>query len=253
MTVELTLLALVPIAFACEFVDTSIGMGYGTMLAPILLLMGYEPATVVPAILVSECFTGILGAYSHHSFKNANFSRHSLDTRVALVLIIFTVGGTVAAVWIASLLPQEIVKIWISAIVIGMGVFLLLTWRSKPRFSWLKVCGLGALASFNKGASGGGFGPLVMGGQMLSGIGVKNAIGITSLAEGVTCIVGVVMYYLFWKNAVWALAPWITVGAVCAVPLAAKTLHRLPEKAAKIIAAVVILCLGATALVKALA
>mgnify|MGYP001161808277 CR=1 FL=1 len=84
---ELALLALIPIAFACEFVDTSIGMGYGTMLAPILLLLGYEPSAVVPAILVSECFTGITGAYCHHTFKNVTFGRNTLATRVALVLL----------------------------------------------------------------------------------------------------------------------------------------------------------------------
>ena len=249
--IDANMLMLVPIAFACEFVDSSLGMGYGTMLTPILMLLGYEPFQIVPAVLVSECFTGITGAFCHHNQKNAYFSRSSMDTKVALVLMIFTITSTVAAVWIASLVPQSIVKIWISVIVIGMGVFLIATWRRKPRFSWFKVCGIGALASFNKGVSGGGFGPLVMGGQMLSGIGVKNAVGVTSLAEGVTCIVGVIMYLLVWKNAAWGLAPWITGGALVAVPLAAMTLHHLPERAAKILAAVVILALGTATLLKA--
>ena len=39
-----------PLAFVCEFVDSTLGMGYGTSLTPILLLMGFEPLQVVPAV-----------------------------------------------------------------------------------------------------------------------------------------------------------------------------------------------------------
>ena len=63
-------------------------------------------------------------------------------------------------------------------------------------FSWWRIGGLGTLAAFNKGISGGGYGPLVTAGQVLSGIRGRNAVGITSLAEGVTSIVGFGIYFL---------------------------------------------------------
>ena len=45
------ILFIVPLAFVCEFIDSTLGMGYGTSLTPILLLMGLEPLQVVPAVL----------------------------------------------------------------------------------------------------------------------------------------------------------------------------------------------------------
>jgi len=41
-------------AFICEYVDSTLGMGYGTTLTPVLLLVGFAPMQIVPAILLSE-------------------------------------------------------------------------------------------------------------------------------------------------------------------------------------------------------
>lgn len=248
---EYQILLLVPLAFACEFVDSSLGMGYGTSLTPILLLLGFEPLQIVPAVLLSEFVSGITAASFHHSIKNVNFSSTSKDTRVAFVLSLFAVVGTVAAVIVAVRLPTGILKIWIGSIVVLMGIIILFTMGREPRFGWGKITVLGTVASFNKGMSGGGYGPLVMGGQLLSGIGVKNAVGITSLSEGVTCLVGVILYFFCGTSMDWSLAPWLMAGAVLSVPLAAHTLRRIPERKAKIATALIILLLGSLTLIKA--
>ena len=54
------------VGIAVGFVDSSLGMGYGTTLTPLLLLMGYEPVEIVPAVLLSECITGVLAGACHH-------------------------------------------------------------------------------------------------------------------------------------------------------------------------------------------
>ena len=239
-----------PLAFICEFIDSSLGMGYGTSLTPILLLMGFEPLQVVPAVLFSEFISGITAAHFHHSIENVNFKLRSKDTHVALVLSIFSIVGTIIAVFLAIKLPAQILKIWIGFIVLSMGIFILITFKRKPRFTWRKITIFGTIASFNKGMSGGGYGPLVMGGQMLSGIGIKNAVAITSLAEGVTCLVGVILYFFLKSNTDWTLAPWLMAGAVLSVPFAAHTLKRIPEKKVKIIIAIIMVILGCLTLIK---
>ena len=60
------------LAFLCEYIDSSLGMGYGTTLAPLLLILGYNPLQVVPAILFSELISGLSAAFFHHRFKNSN-------------------------------------------------------------------------------------------------------------------------------------------------------------------------------------
>lgn len=94
---------------------------------------------------------------------------------------------------------------------------------------------MGLVASFNKGMSGGGYGPVVTGGQVLSGVEGKSAVGITSLAEGLTCLVGVIAELLVSKNPVdWKLAPFIIAGAVLSVPLSAKSGKLIKVKKLKL-------------------
>jgi len=247
---ETKYIILLPIAFVCEYVDSSLGMGYGTTLTPLLLLMGFDPLQIVPAVLFSEFVTGITAAFFHHSLNNVNLNLKSQDGKVASMLSIFSGVGTIVAVFLAITLPANILKIWIGIIVLSMGVIILVTWNRQPRFTWKKIAIVGTLASFNKGLSGGGYGPLVMGGQILSGIGVKNAVGITSLAEGVTCLVGIIGYICFKSSVDWSLAPWLMAGAVISVPFAAHTVKRLTEKKMKFAIATVICVLGCLTLYK---
>ena len=101
--------------------------------------------------------------------------------------------------------------------------------------------------------SGGGYGPLVMGGQILSGVGVKHAVGITSFAEGVTCLVGITLYFFLNNaNVDWVLAPWLMAGAVLSIPFAAHTLKRISEHKVKIFISVAMIVLGVLTLIKAL-
>jgi len=101
--------------------------------------------------------------------------------------------------------------------------------------------------------SGGGYGPVVTGGQILAGIEGKSAVGITSLAEGLTCLVGVITYTLVSKNPIdWKLAPWIIAGAVLSVPLSAKSVKIISTKKLKLAIAVLTLILGTVTIVKTL-
>ncbi len=247
---DIKIFLLMPLAFVCELIDSSLGMGYGTSLTPLLLLMGFEPLQVVPAVLFSEFVSGLTAAAFHHSVRNVNFKPHSKDAHVAAVLAAFSIIGTVAAVLLAITLPGKVLKTWIGAIVVFMGVFIIATFNRKPRFTWRKITVLGTVASFNKGLSGGGYGPMVMGGQILSGIGVKNAVAITSLAEGLTCLVGVTMYFFARAHVDWTLSPWLMAGAVLSVPFAAKIVKHVSERKIKIMVAIVMVMLGGLTLFK---
>jgi uncharacterized membrane protein YfcA len=238
-------------AFICEYVDSSLGMGYGTTLTPLLLIMGYRPLQVVPAVLLSELVTGLTAAFLHHRFKNSNFKLKSADTKIALIMAGCSVVGTLAAIAIALSLPILYVKLYISLLVLTMGVIILVTLNRKFLFSWKKIVSLGLLASFNKGLSGGGYGPVVTSGQILSGVNPKSAIGITSLAEGLTCLVGVIAYFLFTNHTIeWDLAPSLVLGALLSVPLAAYTVKKFKGKHLRTVVGWATLALGLVSLGK---
>jgi uncharacterized membrane protein YfcA len=240
----------IPLAFLCEFIDSGCGMGYGTILSPILLLMGFEALDIVPSLLFSECITGITAALAHHRMRNVDFRPNSRDTKVALVLTTGAVGGTVAATLLAVHLPRRVLQIWIGTLVLVMGLLILGTFNRTFRFTWRRIAVLGTVASFNKGLSGGGYGPLVTGGQLLSGIGVRNAVGITSLSEGITCLVGFILYSLLKPSIDWPLIFGLTTGAVLSVPLAARLLKWIPEKLGRIVVGILIIVLGCLTLTK---
>lgn len=238
-------------AFICEYIDSSLGMGYGTTLTPLLLIMGYRPLQVVPAVLLSELVTGLTAAFLHHRFKNSNFKLKSADTKIALIMAGCSVVGTLAAIAIALSLPILYVKLYISLLVLTMGVIILVTLNRKFLFSWKKIVSLGLLASFNKGISGGGYGPVVTSGQILSGVNPKSAIGITSLAEGLTCLVGVIAYFLFTNHTIeWDLAPSLVLGALLSVPLAAYTVKKFQGKHLRTVVGWATLALGLVSLGK---
>ncbi len=148
----------------------------------------------MPAVLLSELATGILAALLHHKAGNVDFRRGGRDIRIASVLAACSVVGTLVAVFVAVSISKLYLKLYIGVLVLAMGLVILTMRGRAGRFSWKKVIGLGVLASFNKGMSGGGYGPVVTCGQILSGVTGKRAIGITSLPEGLTCLVGVVAF-----------------------------------------------------------
>ncbi|MFH1447685.1 MAG: sulfite exporter TauE/SafE family protein [Candidatus Micrarchaeota archaeon] len=226
-----SILILIPfIALVCEYIDSTLGMGYGTTLTPLLLIMGFEPLQIVPSVLLSELITGALAAGLHHRVGNVKFGKGQGHLRIAAVLAICSVVGTVVAVFLAIELPKEYVKTYIGILVLVMGVVILWKRKSKHRFSWGKIVGLGSIASFNKGISGGGYGPVVMSGQILSGVNGKNAVAITSLAESLTCLVGVLLYLAIGTEIDWTLAPYLIIGAVVSVPLSAYSVKVMNEK-----------------------
>ncbi|MFI5358934.1 MAG: sulfite exporter TauE/SafE family protein [Halanaerobiales bacterium] len=233
------------IAFLSESIDSSLGMGYGTLLTPILILMGYEPLEIVPLILFSEFITGLLAATMHHKKGNVNFQKDSIEFKTAAILTACSILGTVAASYLAITLNKEIVKLYIAILLIVIGFTSFIGFKKKHNFSWNKVLGLGLLASFNKGISGGAYGPLVTGGQILSGIRSKSAVGITSLSEGLTCLVGVISYIcLNGFNFNYHLGLALLIGALLSIPVSVNLVALIRENILKIILSIAIISLG---------
>jgi uncharacterized membrane protein YfcA len=239
------------IAFVCEYIDSTLGMGYGTTLTPLLLLMGYQPLQIVPAVLLSELITGLSAGFLHHKAKNVNLKVGTEAFKIAMVMAGCSVFGTVIAVLVALKISSFILRLYIGLLVLSMGILILVTLNKTFKFAWKKITSLGLLAAFNKGISGGGYGPLVTSGQILSGVNSKNAIGITSLAEGLTCLVGVITYLAFTNHTIqWVLAPSLIVGALTSVPFSALTVRRLKTHRLKLAVGIASLFLGIVTLAK---
>lgn len=248
---SLSILLLVALfAFVSEYIDSSLGMGYGTTLTPLLLLVGFEPLEVVPAVLLSEFVTGLAGAGLHHTFGNVHFSRRSPDLKTAAVLGLCGLAGAIAAVLVAIELPPRVTGTYIGVMVLGTGVVILATRRHALRFSWPRIVGLGLVAAFNKGIGGGGYGTLITAGQILSGLDAKAAIGVSSLAQGLVSFIGVTAYILLIGSIKWQLGLALLGGALLSTPLAVLTIRRIPHPLLRMVVGLAACLLGALTLLQ---
>jgi uncharacterized membrane protein YfcA len=267
---------IVLVAFVAEYIDSSIGMGYGTSLTPILLVMGFSPLQVVPAVLLSELVSGIFAGLLHHSSGNVDFRFRrialaripqklqkwglvqtvqrgfSLHLRIVIVLASCSIAGTIAAVLFALSIPSYYLKLYISCLILAVGSATLITLRSNFSFSWKKISTLGVIAAFNKGISGGGYGPVVTSGQLLAGVDAKNAVAHTSLSEGLTCLLGVLLYFFSPLRVDWKLSPYLLAGAVCSVPFSVYTVKKINTRNLRVIVGVFTMGVAAVSLAQLL-
>jgi uncharacterized protein len=249
--VALKFVAVGLIAFFVEYINSSIGMGYGTILSPVLIILGFPLKTVVPAILLTELIIGIPAGILHHKMGNVSFKLNSRPTKIVLLLTVCSFLGAVGAVYLVSILPVKLAQGFVSTIIVIVGLAFFLKKSKRITFSWIKLSFLGVLAAFNKASSGGGYGPLTTGGQIIAGIPDKSAIPITILSKAFVGAVGVVSYYLI-EGATpdWSLLLPLIVGSIIPLIPAVMTVKILPQEKLHTRLGIFITFLGAIALFK---
>ena len=263
------------LAVFCEFIDASLGMLFGTILSPVLIILGLNPLLVVPSILISQAIGGLTASIFHHRFKNVSFGLKikrpatvmkkikevgvfetlrrgiSRDLRATLLIAVLGVLATISSVMVAISIPRKTLESYIGILVFAMGVILL----SKMKFiyTWKKILGIGLLSSFNKGISGGGFGPVATAGQIIAGRGGKSSIGATTLAEVPICIAGFLAYLVAKGITDWSLPLYLSIGSLIGALIGPHFTAKFKDdkKLRKILGAMV-LVLGIVTLAKVL-
>ena len=212
--------------------------------------MGIPPIQVVPAILIGQISGGLTGGISHHLFGNIrlNFKKPTEDAKVLYILASCGTVGGIIGVFGGLNFPIMVVKVYIGSMVLIIGLILLL--KKNGSMSWKKIFGFGLLSAFNKGISGGGYGPLVTGGQLISGRAERNSVGSTTASEVIVCIVGFLIYLLLGKEIAWDLSIAAISGAVLAAPVAAYIVKRMALPKLKMAIAIVTILLGIFTLVR---
>ena len=290
------------IAFICEYVDSALGGGYGTILVPLLIILFDIPKSLlIPAVLFSEIFSGFGSAFLHHKFGNANFKigrtetqtslrnvayktaqlensndkitriqkiadnqtnrkrfdfhnfHLSEDTRLSLVLGFLGIIGGIVAAFASFNIPDIAVKTYIGVLVIIVGLIVLV--KLKWKFSWWKISAIGLIAAFNKGLSGGGYGPLLSSGQIIVDRNPRQAVASTSLSEALVCVASLIIYMssgaVMLTAGYWYLMLSLLTGAMLSVPLAVLTVKYLPINKLQPSIGLITLTLGIFMLLKA--
>ncbi len=221
------------VGFFSKFVDSTLGLGYGTILAPVLIIVGYPIYRAVPAILISEFMGAGLTALLHRLMGNIDSEVQSEDFKVSTLLSVLGIIAGATGALIAITLHELFVATYVSITVIVTGTMVVQGFRW--RFSWQRLTAFGIIASFNKSISGGGYGPIVAGGQILSGRDSTKAIGTTAVAEAaVTGAAWLVYFYLGITEL--SLEPFLeleiplVIGALISAPVSAVSINRVDAR-----------------------
>lgn len=242
LTVGVLLIAV--FGFLLAYMDTTLGMGFGTLGTPILLIIGFSSKLTVPSILIAQAVSAILGFGLHNKYKNVDLLHlGSKDQKIALRLVIFGVIGTVLAVFIALQLSKIYLNTYIGLLIIVMGAILLLNF--KTAFSWMKINIISFISGFNKAISGGGYGPVATTGLVISGHPLKNSVGITLFSVAVINVLAFVLYLMSKSIASFQLPIFLTIGATLGAQFGPRTTTRLiKNKKVKYAFAIVVIILG---------
>lgn len=260
------------VAFIMELIDAGLGMGYGTVLSPLLIALGYSPLLVVPSLLFSQAIGGFTASIFHHRSKNVDFRPKSTnikkikeglnrlgfiecfkrgftkDFKVMLSITVLGIIATVFGAFVAIQIPKWLLTAYIGLLVSVIGIMLLQ--RKIFQFSWKKMISVGLLASFNKGISGGGFGPVTTGGQIIAGNKHKSSIGCTTFSEAPICITGFITYLLLKGLTSYDLLIATSMGAIIGAPIGALLTNKLNPKKLKYILGLITLALGVYTIIK---
>ncbi|MCJ7816407.1 MAG: TSUP family transporter [Candidatus Aenigmarchaeota archaeon] len=194
--IELTWMVMVEIAILAwilECIDSATGQFFGTLGSPILILIGFSPAIVVPSILLSQAMGGIIATYFHNKYKNADFSNtKTLDIKKVYIVVICGIIGVIIGAMLGLKVSKDVLTTFIGVVVLSMGIVIISGVRIK--FTWPRMMVLGTVAGGLKVTSGGGYGPTMTGGQVIISSEGKNAIGVTDFAEFPICLAGFILW-----------------------------------------------------------
>ncbi len=256
------------LAALCQYGSVSTGMGYGTALTPLLLITGFPPLHVLPAVLLSQLVGASVGGFTHHQVGNMTFKfrrderlikkrlralgylPNSADAKIVFTLVISGVVGVIIGVLTAVNIPKLILETYIGLLVLGIGLAIILRRNYLGSFSWRTFTALGLLAAFNKGACGAGYVPLVTGAQIVSGREARSAVGNTTVAVAMVCAVGFILYLIIGNSVDWLIAGAASIGSSVAAILAALTVKRANTEKLRLVIGLVITILGALTLIR---
>lgn len=226
-----------------EFMDASAGMGFGTALTPILLVLGFDPKQIVPVVMIQQGVAGLVGAFLHREFENVEWKFKPMSETVKLWLIVALAGilaVTVSIVGIYKVLHVDKVwiKLYVAILLLMMGFISLFQSRKDRPYKPGKMIGWAALAGFNKGVGGGGYGPVVTIGGLLAGVPVKSMLAVTAICEGTVSTFAIIVWLAMLTSGVqidYLLLPSMMIATMFSAVAAPYMTRVFPEKLWKII------------------
>jgi len=225
--------SIVIIGFISQFINGSLGMGFGATSSSVFIALGLSPVIVSASIHIGKVFAGMVSGASHHMFGNVD---RDLTLRLTSMGV---VGGVLGALFLSYAAVDYVIPV-IAVILLVMGLRIFLRFyiqKSKAHpgppwglFSDKLLLPLGFFGGFIDAFGGAGWGPICM--ASLAGRTKKEIrvlIGSISMAEFFVSLAIVGAFIVILGEGgylLWIVVP-LVIGGVIAAPIAAYATTRI--------------------------
>lgn len=227
----LTVLIFGVVGAAAQFVDGTLGMGFGITSATLLTVLGYSAVAASAGTHAAKVGTTFVSGISHWHAGN-------VDKRVLTVLAVPGAVGAFLGAVVLTNIAMDGARIWMALVLTLMGVMIIMrfgfgkslipSFTARTRHLWP----IGLIGGFVDATGGGGWGPVATPSLMtLTKHAPHRVVGTVNTAE---FIVAVAASMGFLVGAGESGIPWLAViglvaGGAITAPIAARLAHRAPR------------------------
>ena len=236
------------IGFLAQLVDGALGMAFGVISTTAMLSMGLPPAQASAIVHTAEIFTTGASAASHIHNRN-------VDWRLVTRLGIAGVAGAVLGAWVLSNLDASIVRPYIAAYLLLVGIFILLkAWKLAPLRDapapW--VGPIGFVAGFLDASGGGGWGPVATSSLVGSGHAPRMVVGSVNATEFFVTIAAATTFFVELGASPWRELLALVVGGMLAAPLGGFVVKHISPRVLMVLVGCLIIALSAWQIARAM-
>lgn len=244
------LLPFILVGFAAQMVDGALGMAFGVITNTLLVgVLGIPPAQASQRVHIVECFTTAASGLNHLFHGN-------IDKGLFFRLLIPGIIGGVTGAYVLSNIDGGVIKPFVLAYLIGIGVWLLARGILYPptQKPAKVIAPLGLVGGFLDAAGGGGWGPVVTSNLLIQGADPRRVIGTVNAVEFfLTVTISAAFIWHLGLADVAGATLGLLIGGLLASPLGAIVAKRVPAKALLIMVGIVLTLTSSYSLYRAIA
>lgn len=226
----------VAVGLLAQVIDGALGMAYGVTSTTFLLAIGVSPAVASASVHIAEVFTTGVSGISHVKFGNVN-------KNLFLRLLIPGITGAVIGAVLLSSIDGKVIKPYISAYLLLMGIYIISKVFRKIRAAKHEpkhVAKLALFGGFVDSVGGGGWGPVVTTTLVGSGHNPRVTIGTVNFAEFFLTFASAIAFSFLVGDGPWPIVAGLVLGGLFAAPFAAYLCKKLHARTLLIMVGVLI-------------
>ena len=236
------------VGIIAQLVDGALGMAYGITSSTFLLATGVSPLQATSSTHIAEIFTTGASGLSHWYHGNVNKEKFK---RLALGGVI----GALVGVYVIKNFDGKIIKPYISAYLLLMGLYIILkafrNYKIKIYKNDKSLAPLGFFAALIDSIGGGGWGPILTTTLLGQGRDPRTTVGSVNAAEFIITSASGTAFFTITGLQNFEIVVGIIFGGLLVTPFAAKFTKDIPAKAMYIIVGFLISSLSLWNIIKA--